>query len=89
MTKRRDERDEYVVELLCEAIAVLTVHADSPAQALAAAELQVKVADVSELHDVVSLRVVRVGDDPPEAVARELAETPVAASEEPGHGGTE
>jgi hypothetical protein len=89
VTRRRDERDEYVVELTLEAIAVLHVHADSQTEAAATAELQVKASDVVQIHETTGVTVVRVGDDVPVAVARELAETPVAPSQEPGRGGTE
>jgi predicted secreted protein len=89
MGRRRDERDEYVVELQVAGTAVLSVHADSSAEAAATAELQVKAGDVTQLDEVTGVTVVKVGDDVPVAVARELAETPVAPSQEPGHGGTE
>lgn len=54
---------EYVVELEVQAIAVLSVHAESADDACAKAEQKVRPTDVTELGDVESLRVVRVGDE--------------------------
>lgn len=84
MSRRRDERDEYVVECQVVGIAVLTVHADSQHEACATAELQVKASDVGELDEVHAVRVLRVGvDEEPVTVAGESSgpERPSTGSE--------
>lgn len=65
MRKRRDERPEWVVELEVQAVAVVSVRAESHEAACDAAEQGVRPADVTELGDVEVLRVVRVGDERP------------------------
>lgn len=63
MPNRSSALPEYVVELDVRAIAVLSVHAESADDACSKAESQVRPADVTEVGDVETLRVVRVGDE--------------------------
>lgn len=87
MGRRVDPRDEFVVECRVEGIAVLSVHADSPAEACATAELQVKAADVSELSAVEALRVVRVSGSEEERHSARVESAPERPSTGSGHGG--
>lgn len=79
MARARDTRPEWVVELDVEAVAIITVQADSHAEACAVAEEKVRALHVTELLETTGVRVVRVGEVPPNvlsAAEARGAETP-------------
>jgi hypothetical protein len=87
MPSRRDSRPEFVVELEVQAIAVLSVHAESAEEACATAESRVRPADVTELGDVETLRIVRVGEAEPRVLktrGRRSAQTAAKGADRAG-----
>jgi hypothetical protein len=83
----RDGRPEYVVELQVAGVAVVSVRAESHDDAVTQAENRVRPVDVTELHEVTGVTVVKVSEAVAAGVAPPSSSGPERPSKAVGHGG--